>query len=305
MREYIIFCITFALILASNVFGQATGGDDNYYNTKIYTAMGGDSTIVKDGGKIIIRTGGQVVGGIKLAITADTIIVKSGGYLIINSGGAVNAADKIATTDTIQIGTGAYIYVASGGRIWSDGLVDADTINADSIRAKTSRIDTVWIDKVAKIDSVRFLTAKGDTAWITTLLSPAGSRITSNGRIDADTVNIDSIKAKTAKIDTIWSTLIVSSTYSIVDTIIHADSVYSHTSKTDTAWITRGIITASIIDTAYARTLRINQIMQIDCTLSVTAGDTTGAKVGTIRFWDDTVRVKWKSTGSATWKRLW
>ena len=176
------------LVFNNAIFAQATGGADNYYNTKIYTAMGGDSVIVTDGGMIIIRTGGQIVGGVKLAITADTFFVKSGGYFIIQSGGALNAADKITTTDTIQVATNAVIYIATGGRIISDGLVDADTINADSTRNKTMRVDTVWVDKVAKVDSVNVATSKTDTAWITQ------ANVTND--------NVDSLRSVHANIDT-------------------------------------------------------------------------------------------------------
>lgn len=184
----ILICLILVLVFNNAIFAQATGGADNYYNTKIYTAMGGDSVIVTDGGMIIIRTGGQIVGGVKLAITADTFFVKSGGYFIIQSGGALNAADKITTTDTIQVATNAVIYIATGGRIISDGLVDADTINADSTRNKTMRVDTVWVDKVAKVDSVNVATSKTDTAWITQ------ANVTND--------NVDSLRSVHANIDT-------------------------------------------------------------------------------------------------------
>ena len=184
----ILICLILVLVFNNAIFAQATGGADNEYSILVYRSSGGDSMVVKNGGKIIHRTGGQFIGGTKFNFTADTFIVKTGGYFIINSGGALNAADKITTTDTIQVATNAVIYIATGGRIISDGLVDADTINADSIRSKTGRIDTVWVDKVAKVDSVNVATSKTDTAWITQ------ANVTND--------NVDSLRSVHANIDT-------------------------------------------------------------------------------------------------------
>ena len=90
------------LIAQTSAFTQATGGKDNDYGSNIYMGPGGDSMVVKIRGKIVLRTGGRVMGGTALELTADTLLIKDGGSLVIESGGLFDGGTALSLpTDSL------------------------------------------------------------------------------------------------------------------------------------------------------------------------------------------------------------
>lgn len=210
-------CLMIICLVVGSGNAQTTGGDDNYYITKVYVSQGGDSIVIKHDGRITLRTGGRIFGGTKWEATADSIIMKTGSYLIFDDGTVIRC-------DSLRSHTGNIDTVWAKRIIMTGNLVmTADILGTDSIYAHDANIDTI-----------------------------TGKRLNLTGAINAgnSTATLDSIRAAGANIDTTTGMKITltgnisSATANVSGNIISQDSVRGPSVDADTLWNVKGFITS-------------------------------------------------------------